>query len=502
MYSFSQEEITQIESRGSTILQVTKQIEVFEQGFQHTALAKAATIGDGIIQLSSHEVDELIEKFDTQKRYHSIVKFVPASGAASRMFKHLFEYLKNQTETSDIVAFMKKIHSFGFTDELNKALDGKLEQLLSKKKYQIILEALLHESKLNFGQLPKGLIPFHVAKNEIRTAFQEHFAEGVKYASNGENNINIHFTITEEHQEKFDYHLKEFITAFEEKSDAKFEISYSYQKKSTDTIAVDTSNIPVNKTSGEFLFRPGGHGALIQNLNEIDADIIFIKNIDNVLPDNHKTDTIKYKKVLAAKLIDLQAHVFHYIEKLNIGNELLLLKEVEGFINEQMSMNLGDDFSDESLKEKQETLLRILNRPLRVCGMVKNTGETGGGPFWIKNLDGTTSLQIVEAAQIDLNDNTQEQIMKSSTHFNPVDLVCATKNYQGESFDLTQYIDTNSYFISEKSFQGKTIKVLEHPGLWNGAMADWNTVFVEVPISTFSPVKSVNDLLKEEHRWQ
>lgn len=503
MYSFSKAEIEQIKLNGLSFSDISNQLAIFYKGFNYTHLLKPAIISDGVLSLSENEIEALIEKYESQKRYYSILKFVPASGIASRMFKHLFEYLINRKKNKQIVQFIEQISSFAFFEALKNELKENIEQLLVNKNYIKILETLLKESVLNYGLMPKGLIPFHTLNKESRTAFQEHFAEGRLYASNGIDDVAIHFTILKEHHKKFKTHLEEFIEDFQTRFNTKFKVSFSYQKSSTDTIAVDSNNIPVKKINGELLFRPGGHGALIQNLNELDADIIFIKNIDNILPDNHKYDTIRYKKILAAKFMEVQSQVFHFIEKLNLEqhNAELIIK-IEKFCTEILCIELADEFQKLTLRKKHNKLLNLLNRPIRVCGMVENIGESGGSPFWVKNQDGTINLQIVESGQINLSDNSQKQIMELSTHFNPVDLVCGTKNYLGELFDLSQFIDFNSSFISEKSFEGNIIKVLEHPGLWNGAMAYWNTIFVEVPISTFSPVKIANDLLRKNHCWK
>ena len=349
---------------------------------------------------------------------------------------------------------------------------------------------------MDYGQKPKGVLTFHKYEKEFRTAFEEHLYEGAFHSKTIENKVNIHFTISPEHSDLFNAIMESKVQQLENKFKVKFDISFSYQKPSTDMVAVDLNNDLFREPDGSLVFRPGGHGALIENLNDLDADIIFIKNIDNVVPDRLKDVTIEYKKALAGVLLSFQQMIFDYIEVLTKeGNKDEILFEIEHFIREELCYQIEGDN-----KKDKDTMLEILNRPLRVCGMVKNEGEPGGGPFWVKHQEDTTDLQIVESSQIDTNNHEQISILKSSTHFNPVDLVCATKDYKGNKFNLLNYRDSNTGFISKKSKDGRDLKAQELPGLWNGAMANWNTIFVEVPIITFNPVKTVNDLLREEHQ--
>ena len=358
---------------------------------------------------------------------------------------------------------------------------------------------MLDENLLNYSSFPKGLLPFHRYKEHSSTAFEEHLFEAAEYASSNRD-ANLHFTISEKHKDKFDEEFKYIEEDVEEKTQTKFNITFSYQKHATDTIAVTTTNEPFRDDNGMLVFRPSGHGALIENLNEIDADIIFIKNIDNVVVNKYKGEVAKYKKMLAGVILKIQEKAFEYEESLNyeISNEKLL--EIADFLSSKMNVVLDANFNNLSLHEKKVYLKNKLNRPLRVCGMVKNEGEPGGGPFWVKNSSDNISLQIVESAQIDKKNPDQNTILKNSTHFNPVDLVCSVKNYKGEKFDLTKYVDSNTAFITMKTKTGKDLKALELPGLWNGSMAYWNTIFVEVPLITFNPVKTVNDLLKAPHQ--
>jgi hypothetical protein len=340
---------------------------------------------------------------------------------------------------------------------------------------------------------------FHSYPEGNRTPAGEHLTEGTYYAKDQNGNVNVHFTVSEEHKPLFKALIAARQSAYGQKLGAKFHTSFSVQKPSTDTIAVDMNNQPFREDDGTLLFRPGGHGALIENLNDIDSDVIFIKNIDNVVPDRLKEGEAHYKNLLAGVLAEMQQRAFYYLEKLDSENVTSEdLTKMLAFTENELCISHSETFSsDDELK----TYLRTkLNRPFRVCGMVKNVGEPGGGPFIVKNPDGTTSPQILESSQIDTNDEKAMNAFKNGSHFNPVDLVCGVKNYKGEKFDLTKFIDKNTGFISCKSKGGKALKALELPGLWNGAMSDWNTIFVEVPVSTFNPVKTVNDLLRAEHR--
>jgi len=436
----------------------------------------------------------------------SILKFVPASGAASRMFKDLFEFLesdKNEPGNKFEEKFFGEIRKFAFYEELNAVCiknEGKsIDELIAAKQNKSIVANLLSDKGLNYGALPKGLLRFHSYSTEKRTPTQEHLVEGALYASNKSNVVNIHFTVSKEHRALFEKHLNESLSSFETKFGVKYNVSFSEQKPSTDTIAADENNEPF-RDKGELVFRPGGHGALIENLNDLNGDIIFIKNIDNVVPDSLKPETVTYKKVIAGLLVQLQKQSFTYLKELESGTVSAdKLAEISTFCETKLN-NLHDNIASLSEAELKAYLTAKLNRPIRVCGMVKNVGEPGGGPFMSVNSDGTVSPQILESSQIDMNNPADKAKMMGSTHFNPVDLVCGVKNYKGEKFNLVKYVDKNTGFISLKSKSGKELKALELPGLWNGAMSDWNTIFVEVPIATFNPVKTVNDLLRPEHQ--
>ncbi len=512
---FTETDIQQIEKRGSDISTVKKQIEFFRQGFPFLDIAKSATEQDGITVLADKKIKELSQQYDDASAKLDIVKFVPASGAASRMFKDLFAFIDEYTDDEEgykeftagknfksVYFFFKHISQFAFFKTLKSTYEanGKsLEEDLLKRKYKDILKTLLDEKGMNYGNLPKGLLEFHQYGEKTRTAIEEHLAEGALYSKGSNNTVKLHFTVSPEHREKFEEKISEVKPIFEKEFNVVFDISFSIQKASTDTIAVDVENEPFREEDGTLLFRPAGHGALIENLNDIAADLVFIKNIDNVVPDRLKGTTVEYKKAIAGLLIEVQRKVFSYLNELEKPNpSALLIKEIKSFLENNLQVKNLPAFDNQTTEIT--FLISQLNRPIRVCGMVKNEGEPGGGPFFVNSKDDTQSLQIAESSQIDRSDPDKNKILQSSTHFNPVDLVVGVKNYKGESFDLTKYVDPSTGFISNKSKSGKELKALELPGLWNGAMADWNTIFVEVPIITFNPVKTVNDLVRDTHQ--
>ena len=498
---------TILQNRGISILQIEDQLKSFVTGFPFLEIRGAAEPGKGIIQVSETELQTALNIWEEYlKSDATIIKFVPASGAASRMFKDLFEFLEsNKGEPTNAFEhkFFDEIEKFAFYEDLNETCkkNNKLSisELIASKQYKPIVANLLHENGLNYGALPKGLLKFHSYPTQKRTPMQEHLVEGALYASNKSNLVNIHFTVSKEHRALFEKHLNESVSIFEKQFAVTYKVSFSEQKPSTDTIAADENNLPF-RDKGNLVFRPGGHGALIENLNDLDGDIVFIKNIDNVVPDSLKQNTVTYKKIIAGILINLQQQSFAYLRELeNESISTAKLSIIAQFCETKLN-NHRENLHTLSQSELRLYLIGKLNRPMRVCGMVKNVGEPGGGPFLTVNNDGTISPQILESSQINQNNPADKEKMLQSTHFNPVDLVCAVKNYRGEKFDLLKYVDKNTGFISLKSKSGKELKALELPGLWNGAMSDWNTIFVEVPIETFNPVKTVNDLLRTQHQ--
>lgn len=493
--------------KGISEEQIAEQLACFEKGFPFLKLDAAASIEKGILAPAQDEVKTYLEAWDAYKEGEkTIVKFVPASGAASRMFKNLFEFLGADYEapkTDFEKKFFDHIHSFAFYNDLNAAcLDntGKsIDALIAEKNYKSVVANLLEAAGLNYGALPKGLLKFHRYADGVRTPLEEHLVEGALYAAGKTGKVNVHFTVSTEHRELFSQLVEEKIACYAEKYGVEYNVSFSEQKPSTDTIAADMENKPF-RDNGKLLFRPGGHGALIENLNDLDADVIFIKNIDNVVPDRLKDDTVTYKKLIAGVLVTLQKQAFEYLQLLDGGKYThAQLEEIIRFLQQSLCCR-NADIKDLEDAELVIYLRQKLNRPMRVCGMVKNVGEPGGGPFLAYNADGTISLQILESSQIDMNDPAKKEMFEKGTHFNPVDLVCAVRDYKGNKFDLVKYVDKATGFISYKSKSGKDLKALELPGLWNGAMSDWNTIFVEVPLSTFNPVKTVNDLLREQHQ--
>ncbi len=504
----NQQELNQIAARGISEQQIERQLEQIKNGFPFLSLEGAAAIGKGIIAPTADEASKYEQVWEDYKKVgHKVVKFVPASGAASRMFKNLFAFLDAPYDvpTTDFEKhFFDNIKKFAFYNALNakcQANEGAgIDTLIAGGKFKAVVANLLNADGLNYGQLPKGLLLFHeYSDEEVRTPMEEHLVEAALYASsNGE--ANVHFTVSHDHLELFKKKVAEKADGYAKKFGVKYNISFSEQKPSTDTIAANPDNTPFHNEDGSLLFRPGGHGALIENLNEIDADVVFIKNIDNVVPDRLKLDTVTWKQIIAGILVSLQKKAFEYLRLLDSAQyNHEKLEEIIRFVQRDLCCRKPD------IKELEDADLVIylrkkLNRPMRVCGVVKNVGEPGGGPFLTYNSDGTVSLQILESSQIDKDNKEYMEMFTKGTHFNPVDLVCATKDYQGNDFDLPKYVDPSTGFISSKSKNGKELKALELPGLWNGAMSDWNTVFVEVPLSTFNPVKTVNDLLRDQHQ--
>jgi hypothetical protein len=482
----------QLNQKGISQAEIHQQIDFFRKGFPWMNLGKAATPNDGVLQLSSAEIDKYQQLFDQKKSELSILKMVPASGAATRMFKSLFEHLTEDKENKESKVFFERISEFAFAPKLKKLLP----EWSTEKE---ILKQLLLSYGLDYGSLPKGLLAFHYYPEGPRTPLEEHLVEAAAYASDGKT-AKLHFTVSPEHRSRFEALVAQVVPGMEEKFGLQFVISFSEQKPSTDTVAVDLNNDLFRESDGSLLFRPAGHGALLENMNDLVADIIFIKNIDNVVPDQLKEPTIVYKKVLGGLLLEILDHVKHLYAKLDKLHTDATIDEVKTFASNYLGFQLVENFDAKSLSEKVDFLKNILNRPTRICGVVKNTGEPGGGPFWCKDAEGNSTLQLVESAQVDASNAAQMAIFIGSTHFNPVDLVCSTKDLQGQPFDLLKFRDMSTGFITEKTKDGRKLKAQELPGLWNGAMAFWNTIFVEVPLETFNPVKSVNDLLRDAHQ--
>lgn len=510
MLSLTDKDQMLLNKKGITEQQLEEQLDRFRKGFDFLSVASSASIeNNGIRRLSEQEKVVYVNLWDEYLQNNKkIVKFVPASGAASRMFKDLYAFLSadyTKPTTPFEKTFFDNLENFAFFEALDAICLTKdsqtISELIKNDRFKDIVRNLLDKDGLNYGNLPKGLLLFHKYNSGIRTAMEEHLAEGAIYAKNNKGEVNIDFTVSPEHLELFKEQVAEKLEQYEDRLSVNIDVSFSTQKESTDTIAAELDNSLFRDEEGNLVFRPGGHGALIENLNALDADVVFIKNIDNVVPDSFKSLTVIFKKVIAGVLVSVQSKVFKYLRLIEKAERCSAkqMEEMLGFLHKEL--NISND-NIENLSEEQlvQYIKDKLNRPIRVCGMVKNEGEPGGGPFFARNADGSYSLQILESSQINTSDPQMKEMLESGTHFNPVDLVCSLKDYKDESFNLLNYVDADTGFISEKSFEGRTLKALELPGLWNGAMSDWNTVFVEVPIETFNPVKTVNDLLRKEHQ--
>jgi hypothetical protein len=505
--NFTQNDIISITNRGNTVATLEKQLQYFKNGITKINLLEYASVPNGIWAFETEEKQSLIAYFDKHKNNYDIVKFVPASGAASRMFKFLEEFLNQynpETETinayinrknaTDLAVFLAGLKSFPFYDIVKRKTLEKYpnyREFERDQKDYAFIKTMLEKDGFHFSNKPKGILPFHKHETEVLTPIEEHLKEA-EYYKNPSKKTKLHFTVSKEHQEDFEKITTPFLN--------QFDITFSYQMASTDTIAVNPDNTVFRLENNELFFRPGGHGALIENLNQLDSDIIFIKNIDNV-SHNHLAAIIENKKMLGGVMLRLQFQIFNYLNKLASKNLTEAdIHEIVNFTQKKLLIDLSDEFDNFTFDYKISYLFEKMNKPIRVCGMVKNEGEPGGGPFWVKSPKGTISLQIVETSQVDTANANQLEILNEATHFNPVDIVCGIKNYKNEKFDLKNYIDENAGFIVSKTKNGKPIKAYELPGLWNGAMANWLTVFVEVPLLTFNPVKTVNDLLKPSHQ--
>ncbi|MFH1277304.1 MAG: DUF4301 family protein [Candidatus Eisenbacteria bacterium] len=515
---FTKEDRKQLEGAGISLEEGLRQIALFENPPGFTKLARVCVPGDGIRRLVESEVEEALAAYERARLGDRFLKFVPASGAATRMFQSLLFFRNETREWSrreiereaakgtehfpELKRFLEGLSRFPFAGALRDTLEEAGEDpaaLLQNGSYRPILGALLDPAALDFARLPKGLIPFHGTEDEARTPFEQHLIEAALYARNADGSCRLHFTVSPEHEEAFRRLLERVRPGLEERFGIRYEVNFSAQKPSTDTLAADESNRPFREKNGRLLVRPGGHGALIENLGETEGDIVFIKNIDNVTPRQLTAEVCGWKKALAGHLTRVQERIFRLLARLDEGADNRVVEEAMIFLKEDLGVEPPAGKAPAG-GDAHRFVTEKLDRPLRVCGMVPNTGDPGGGPFWVTGEDGSASLQIVESAQIDPRSDAQQEILKASTHFNPVDLVCALRDRRGNPYDLRGHVDESAVFISVKSKDGRTLKAFERPGLWNGAMADWNTVFVEVPAETFSPVKRVTDLLKEEHQ--
>lgn len=513
---FSQKDKQQLKAKGISEKTALQHIEIFKRGIPYVNLQSAATISNGISRFSEEERNAFINLYEDKREKLDLLKFVPASGAATRMFKSLFEFLSgyeperetinayvNRTGDTSLITFIVGMEKFPFYEMIMESLERKypnFHELPDHYQQFYFIRFMLGRDYFDFGSYPKGLLPFHKYKTHPATAFEEHLYEAALYSAT-DGQARLHFTISEDHADKFAREFEKIENWVEQKTGVKFDISFSYQKESTDTLAVNEHDEPFRIDDGSLLFRPGGHGALIENLNEQQADLIFIKNIDNVVVYKYKHQISDYKKMLAGVLLKIRARIYRYAQLLEETHpDQAKIREIMKFLQTELNVHIKADVEKYKEEYQIEFLKEKLNAPIRVCGMVKNEGEPGGGPFWVKDEDGNISLQIIESAQIDPKNKFQQDIFKSSTHFNPVDLVCCVKDYKGRKFDLRSFVDHRQAFITHKTKEGKEVKALELPGLWNGGMANWITVFVEVPLITFNPVKTVVDLLKPAHQ--
>ena len=510
MAKFTEADLQQIASLGLTEEAVNNQIANFKKGFPKTELIDAATPQNGgIICFSDEEISKYVTLYKKLSKDKKILKFVPASGAASRMFKDLYAFSSTyfgvannfEKEFPTVKEFLQHIRTFAFFEDLENCMEhyaADFGDYMDRGDFSTVINFLLKEQYMGYGSLPKALLKFHRYGELQRTPLEEHIIEGAEYAKSSDGNVNLHFTVSPEHRALFRKKIAEIKRYYETALNIKINVKLSEQKHYTDIIAVDEYNEPMRDEDGKLIFRPGGHGALIENLNECRADLIFVKNIDNVVPDWMKHTTRVYKKALAGLLLNLQQQNFEYLKALPTADKKQLRDSMK-FAKEKLHISLPEEFEKQSIDQQRTILLEKMNRPMRICGMVKNQGEPGGGPFFTRNSHGNISLQVVETAQINRKDPQQEAILAGATHFNPVDLVCATKDYKGHYFNLRKYVDPETGFISKKTKGSQVMKSQELPGLWNGAMAEWITLFVEVPLATFNPVKTVNDLLRKEH---
>lgn len=511
MVEMDSKDLEQLASKGISREKVVRQVETFKKGIPHIQLFRTAVVGQGILRFDPKEQRELIDYFEARANRLDLLKFVPASGAASRMFQSLFNFLEAYDPQRESIAsyvvrsgdkaiqrFVEQIDNFPFYGSIMQRIKGRART--KDGEIYLFIQEMLMEKGLDYGSYPKGLLPFHNYGGQIATPFEEHLKEAALYAS-ARGKARLHFTVSEQHEQMFREEEQRAVPKISAESGIQYEITYSNQKGSTDTLAVDLENKPFRNGDGSLLFRPGGHGALIENLNEQDADIIFIKNIDNVVIDTNLEEVANSKKMLAGVLKKVQDKAFGYAKLLERGPVTPeLAEEIRIFMEKSLHAGIPASYGELDVEQQQDLLRKRLNRPIRICGMVKNEGEPGGGPFWIKDAQGHISLQIIESAQVDSGNPKQREIFLNATHFNPVDLVCGVRDHKGEKYDLMAFVDHRQGFITGKTQEGKLLKALELPGLWNGAMAHWNTIFVEVPLITFNPVKTVNDLLKPTHQ--
>ena len=519
---FTKKDLEQIRDHGLSVEVVLRQLEQLNSPPPYLQLVRPCTVGDGIEVISDQQAGTYIFRFEEEVKKGRFLKFVPASGAATRMFRALQRYYNSgkdipldvlskraqegDRDSAELLEFIGGLRNFAFYPTLSRIMRDRgleIDRLYEQGRFRDIVHFVLSPEGLGYGNMPKALVLFHRYNGQARTAFEEHLVEAANYVKDSTPSAALHFTVADEHRTRFESFLEQVRAPYQNQFDVNYKVDFSIQKKSTDTIAADMKGKPFRLPDGKLLFRPGGHGALIENLNDLNGDLIFIKNIDNVVPDHLKPTTYKWKKILGGLLITLQYTIHGYLKLLHNGTiDSERESEIRVFLQNKICMDMPGELSTWPTDKRIEFYFQALNRPLRVCGMVRNVGEPGGGPFWVRGKDGRVTRQIVEMAQIDPDSEEQQSIVKASTHFNPVDLACGVRDWEGKPFDLRKFVDEDAVFVSQKSKDGKDLKALELPGLWNGAMAEWLTFFVEVPLITFNPVKTVNALLRKEHQPQ
>lgn len=498
---FSEKDLRQIRKLGLTPQDVEKQMATYRHGPNYLQLNRPCAINDGIIAINKTAMDELINLYEREAGRFKLLKFVPASGTASRMFTDWFSALEKCS--FDIPAFNRsflrnfKKYPFYFLIRQNRCAS----QFIDRMDIKGLLNYILFANGLNFGWLPKALIPFHLyPSGEVRTALEEHLFEAAQYVCSADDVCRLHFTVSPEHKKDVVRKIKTVQPKYEALCQIKYKITFSVQSLSTNILAVDENNLPLRDETGSLIFRPGGHGSLLANLQNLDADFIFIKNIDNIVPENLLKKILPYKKLLGGLALQIKQEIFsilHQVENDKVNSPQI--ENIKNYCFQRLNIAFSSNMSRQSLSEQKQTIFTALNRPLRVCAVVRNEGEPGGAPFWVEELNGNQTMQIVECGHVDKTSPEQMSIWSQAQYFNPVDMVCCVKNYRGEKFNLDCYVNKDAYLITTKNEKGRTLKAMELPGLWNGGMAYWNTVFVELPLIIFNPVKTVEDLLRAEH---
>jgi len=498
---FTQNDLRRIKKFGLTPRDVEKQMESYRHSPNYLKLNRPCAINDGILSIKKPQKEELIKLYEREAGNFRLLKFVPASGAASRMFAEWFSALEKDGFGSPELnrSFFRNLKKYPFYFLIKQ--EKCASEFIEQKNIKSLLDYILSAKGLNFGWLPKALIPFHhYCKGDVRTSLEEHLFEAAQYVRGAGDVCNLHFTISREHKKAVAEKIKNVKSKYESLCLIKYKISSSVQSPSTNMLAVNENNLPLRDANGRLIFRPGGHGSLLTNLHNLDADFIFIKNIDNIAPEKRLKKILPYKKMLGGLALQIQQKIFAILRQIENDNlDSTQIEKIRNYCSQRLNIVFPRIISRQSLKIQKQIIFSLLNRPLRVCAMVRNEGEPGGAPFWVDERNGRQTLQIVESGHVDKSSPKQMAIWSAAQYFNPVDMVCCTKNYRGEKFNLDSYVNPDAYLITRKNEKGRSLKALESPGLWNGGMAYWNTIFVELPIIIFNPVKTVNDLLRTEH---